>query len=171
MSDTANASALISYLSVLIGRAILVSDPPIARPFSSVMPTVSRWLIKTALLYLALGLGVGVVRAGQGAGWLPGSAAALWLPQLHFLTVGWITQLIFGVAYWLFPQSREDDWGRPIMWTAYATLNLGLLLRLLSEPTLLPRDVRSWGVVTSAGLQWGASLLLVGYFWRRVRTK
>lgn len=135
------------------------------------MPTASRWLIKTALVYLALALGFGVYRVGQGVGLLPGSATTLWLPQLHFLTVGWITQLIFGVAYWLFPRSREEDWGQPVMWTAYATLNLGLILRLGCEPVLLPEAVRTGGLVASAVLQWIASLLLVGHFWRRVRTK
>jgi hypothetical protein len=133
------------------------------------MPTEARWLIKTALVYLALGLGLGVVRAGQSAGLLGGDPAALWLPQLHLLTVGWLTQLIFGVAFWLFPRPTPDPWGPPVVWSAYGLLNLGLLLRLGSEPALFPEAVRAWGLLGAAGLQWGASLLLVAYFWRRVR--
>jgi hypothetical protein len=135
------------------------------------MPTETRWLVRTALLYLAVALGLGLWRAGQGAGLVAGSPATLWLPQLHVLTVGWITQLIFGVAYWLFPRPTSDDWGPPLMWTAYGLLNLGLLLRLVSEPALLPEPLRLWGLVVSAGLQWAAGLLLAGYFWRRVQAE
>ena len=135
------------------------------------MPTEARWLIRTALVYLAVALGLGLIRAGQAAGLVPGLPSTLWLPQLHFLTVGWLTQLIFGVAFWLFPRPSPDAWGPPVIWSAYVTLNLGLLFRLLSEPTLLSAPVRSWGLVASAALQWSASLLLVGYFWRRLRTK
>lgn len=133
------------------------------------MPTESRWFIRTGLLYFAVALGMGLVRAGQSLGVLPGVPSTLWLPQLHFLTVGWLTQLIFGVAFWLFPRPSTDDGGTPVMWTAYGTLNGGLLLRLLSEPGLLPETAQAWGLAASAGLQWIASLLLVGYFWRRVR--
>lgn len=135
------------------------------------MPTEARWLIRTALLYLVAGLALGLVRAGQGAGVLPGAPAPLWLPQLHLLTVGWITQLIFGVAYWLFPRPSSEDWGGTIIWTAYGSLNLGLLLRLVGEPAVGTTSIRVGLLVVSAGLQWGASLLLVGYFWRRVRPK
>lgn len=133
------------------------------------MPTEARWLIKTAFLYLALGLGLGVFRAAQGAGVFSGSASTLWLPQLHFLTVGWITQLIFGVAFWLFPNANSTGGRSLVVWGAYFALNLGLLLRLGSEPALFPESVRAGGLVASAALQWVASLLLVGHFWFRVR--
>lgn len=137
------------------------------------MPTESRWLIRTALIYLAVALGLGVLRAGQQAGLVPGRPAVLWLPQLHFLTVGWITQLIFGVAYWLFPRpsaaSREViEWA---IWGGYVSLNGGLVLRLIAEPGWLPATAETWGLGLSAGLQWVASLCFVAHFWSRVHTK
>lgn len=136
------------------------------------MPTQARLLIKTALVYLAVALVLGVVRAGQAAGLVAGTASTLWLPQLHFLTVGWLTQLIFGVAFWLFPNPGPDKTasGRAV-WVAYGGLNAGLLLRLACEPALVSGAVQRWGLVVSAGLQWGASLLLVTHFWGRVRPK
>jgi hypothetical protein len=136
------------------------------------MPTQARWLIKTALMYLTAALALGVVRAAQTAGMVPGTASELWLPQLHFLTVGWLTQLIFGVAFWLFPNPDANGAAYShVVWAAYGALNVGLLLRMGCEPALLTEDLQTWGLVTSAALQWGASLLLVGHFWRRVRPK
>jgi len=136
------------------------------------MPVEARWLIKTALVYLAAGLALAVVRAGQSAGLVPGTGAQLWLAQLHVLTVGWLTQLIFGVAYWLFPAPGDAVSDAPtVIWTAYGALNLGLLLRLGTEPFLLLDGVRGWGLLGSAALQWGASLLFVAHFWSRVRPK
>lgn len=136
------------------------------------MPTPARWFIKTALLHLVVALGIALVRAGQTAGVLPGTAATLWLPQLHLLTVGWLTQLIFGVAFWLFPSPKPRTQPSPrLVWVAYGVLNAGLLLRLGVEPAFFSSLVQRWGLVTSAVLQWIASLLLVAHFWRRVRPK
>lgn len=137
------------------------------------MPTEARWLIRTALLYLVVALGMALVRSVQGAGLVPGNAAQLWLPQLHFLTVGWITQLIFGVAFWLFPRSQRDARQGPgwLIWSAYGTLNLGLLLRGIVEPGWTSGAIERWGLGLSAGLQWVASLCFVVHFWPRVRSK
>ena len=54
----------------------------------------------------------------------------------HLLMVGWVTQLIFGVAFWMFPRySKEKPRGREgLAWAMYASLNAGLLLRGLAEP-------------------------------------
>ncbi len=137
------------------------------------MPTEARWLIRTALLYLVLALALGIVRAGQAAGLVPGESATLWLPQLHFFTVGWITQLIFGVAFWLFPRPRQDSKQTPawLIWGAYGTLNGGLLVRGIVEPGWTSGAIESWGLGLSAGLQWGASLFFAVHFWSRVRSK
>ncbi len=136
------------------------------------MPTPARWLIKTALLHLVLALGLALVRAGQTAGLLPGTASTLWLPQLHLLTVGWLTQLIFGVAFWLFPSPAPGTQpSARLMWIAYGLLNTGVLLRVGAEPGLIPASVQTWSLAMSAVLQWGASLLLVVHFWSRVRPK
>lgn len=136
------------------------------------MPTPARWLIKTALLHLVLALSLAFVRAGQTAGLVPGVASALWLPQLHLLTVGWLTQLIFGVAFWLFPSPAPGMQPSPrLVWIAYGMLNGGVLLRVTGEPGVIPEWVHMWVLAASAALQWGASLLLVVHFWGRVRPK
>jgi hypothetical protein len=136
------------------------------------MPTPARWLIKTALVHLVLALGLALVRSGQAIGLVPGAASALWLPQLHLLTVGWLTQLIFGVAFWLFPSPAPGTQPSPrLIWIAYGVLNGGVLLRVGAEPGFIPEWGQAWVLAASAALQWGASLLLVMHFWGRVRPK
>jgi hypothetical protein len=34
----------------------------------------------------------------------PALGALLWPTYLHLLVLGWLTQLIFGVAFWMFPR-------------------------------------------------------------------
>lgn len=122
------------------------------------MPLLSRLLIKTAFIHLFAGLMLGVLWSHPAV--------------FHLLTVGWLTQLIFGVAYWLFPRhSREAPFGRfRLVGAAWGMLNVGLILRVTAEPRA--HDA-SWGSVllVSAVLQAAASMLFVVYFWSRVRTK
>lgn len=137
------------------------------------MPTPARWLIKTGLLYLVAALAVGLWRTGQAVGLVPGAPVTLWLPQLHFLTVGWITQLIFGVAFWLFPRPPAGLTTRwtALVWIAYGLLNGGLLLRFLAEPGWMSPPLEQWGLGLSAVLQWTAGLLFVVHFWPRIHSK
>jgi hypothetical protein len=122
------------------------------------MPLLSRLLIKTAFVHLFAGLLLGVVWSHPAV--------------FHLLTVGWLTQLIFGVAYWLFPRhSKEAPFGRHrLIGVAWGMLNVGLILRVTAEPRA---HDGAWGgvLVASALLQAAASLLFVVYFWSRVRTK
>lgn len=136
------------------------------------MQLQARTFIKTALLYLALaGLAGGLGLAGQGVGW-PALAALRPLTP-HLLAVGWATQLIVGVALWMFPPlSRERPRGdERLAWAAYGALNLGLLLRALAEPMLLWRPAPWLGpaLVASAVLQAAAAWLIVVALWPRVK--
>src|SRR5690606_8673937 len=98
------------------------------------MPDLSRRLIKTSLIYLIAALALGVLlslpvlRSG-------GLAARLYPGYIHLFVVGWLTQLIFGVAYWLFPRvSRDRPYGgRTLPEAGFILLNVGLVLRLIAE--------------------------------------
>lgn len=94
----------------------------------------------------------------------------------HLFFVGWVTHMIFGVAYWMFPtQSRENPRGS--VWPGVVTLcllNVGILLRALVEPlqyTTLWRPSWSLFLVTAGLLQWLAALCFSAYIWRRIRGK
>ena len=57
------------------------------------MPTLSRWFIKIGMLYFAIGLTMGVLLLVQPMlEWSPG-LQALRPVYLHFLFIGWVTQL------------------------------------------------------------------------------
>jgi hypothetical protein len=138
------------------------------------MPPLTRWFIKTALVYLVAALVVGVglaadVRLG------PGTLLPLRAVYLHLFLLGWVTQMIFGVAYWMFPRaSRERPRGREWMILAtYLLLNAGLLLRAVGEPldTLRPGAAVAWLLLVSAALQWLAGLLFVINIWGRVKER
>ncbi len=136
------------------------------------MPPLTRWFIRAALVYLVLALCAGVFLA------LPigNPISGLFPVYFHLLTFGWLTQLIFGVALWMFPKyssakPRGHEW---LGWLTFILLNTGLPLRAIFEPlnsnnTLSPYS--GWMLVVAALLQWLAGLAFVANTWARVKEK
>lgn len=128
------------------------------------MPRLSRWLARTALLYLlaALLLGVLIPLADGRAAYLAGA----WPVYIHLLVVGWATQLIAAVAYWMFPRADPRAPASDVPgYIVYGLLNAGLLLRAFAEPipdrrALLP---------AAALLQLAAIVLFAATLWPRIR--
>jgi heme/copper-type cytochrome/quinol oxidase subunit 1 len=106
------------------------------------MPKLARWYVKSAMIYLLLGAVLAALALSNAAP-LPRGLLALRPLAWHLLTFGWATQLIFGVAYWMFPHlSKEVPRGdERVLWAAYWTLNAGLLLRAVGEPVVLRKPV------------------------------
>jgi hypothetical protein len=138
------------------------------------MPALTRWFIKTSFVCLAAGLIVGLVMALQPMLRLP-IPAGLFPIYIHLLVFGWLTQLIFGVVFWMFPKySREQPRGSEALgWLTYALLNLGLLLRAIAEPidALQPGPISGWTLVVSALLQFLAGFAFAANSWPRVKEK
>lgn len=138
------------------------------------MPVASRLLVRTALVWLAASLAVALAAALPGLLPVPGLGAELRPVWIHLLTVGWLTQLVFGVALWLFPRPggrRGGEEGpRWPLAAAWLLLNGGLLARAVAEPAaaLAPAGPWSGALLGSALAQWLAVLLLVGAVWPRV---
>lgn len=139
------------------------------------MPAVTRWYIKAGLAYLVVALLLGLMLAAPAVVPLP-PAIAVWGPvYFHLFMVGWVTQLIFGVVYWMFPRySREQPRGGERMAVAtFALLNIGLVLRAVGEPIHSLWPASTWGAVValSATLQWAAGMLFVINTWARVKER
>ena len=139
------------------------------------MPYLSRWFVKAGMVYFlaALLLGWLLVMPGATERW-PG-LVTLSPVYFHLFMVGWVTQLIFGVAFWMFPRySREKPRGNE-GWVVltFWMLNGGLLLRVVAEPLRgwRPEPVWAWMLAVSAWLQWLAGIVFVLYLWPRVKEK
>lgn len=139
------------------------------------MPTLARWYIKTALVYLVAALLLGVVSMSRGLLDLPPFIAAMGPVYTHLLVVGWLTQLIFGVVYWMFPKYSRDNPRRSerLAWFIYGLLNAGLVLRAVGEPlaTTQPSPVAGWMLALSALLQMAAGWFFVANTWGRVKER
>ena len=142
------------------------------------MPLLSRCFLKTAMVYFVAGSCLGgylLVAVG-----LQHAASPVWQPVYwHMLLVGWLMQLIFGVAFWMFPPPAGQL--RPthpspqhfpaLAWFTYAALNGGLLLRVVVEPWhgVRPHAGLGWLLVLSAVLQVAAGWTFVITIWSRIR--
>ena len=139
------------------------------------MPTLTRWFVKSSFVYLVAALLAGIALVGRAVLPLPAFVVRLDPLYFHLFMVGWVTELIFGVAYWMFPVfNREEPRRSPTLgWATYILLNAGLLLRAISEPVVGSGDAAFWGwlLVVSALLQWLAGLAFVTNTWGRVRGK
>jgi hypothetical protein len=93
------------------------------------MPSLSAWTIRAALTYLMAGFTLGsLLLAHKGVPYSP----FLWrlLPaHIEFLVMGWIINLVFGVAYWILPRFPGSGRGNPILPAAgVVLLNVGILI-------------------------------------------
>jgi hypothetical protein len=100
------------------------------------MPRLSQLLIRTALIWLAIGYTIGgLLLLNKGVPVLPW----LWtlrLTHVHLLLVGWLVQFACGVAFWILPRldasgTRGDE---RLVWLCYGALNGGVALAALHDP-------------------------------------
>lgn len=137
------------------------------------MPPLTRWMVKTSLVYLVLALISGILlgmRTALSATWVP---SGLTPAYFHLYMVGWVTLMIFGIVYWMFPKftmagPRGSDW---LGWAVYVLLNMGLILRVAGESFIMPGSRWGWVLVISALLQWLGGFAFVVNTWQRVKEK
>lgn len=139
------------------------------------MPTLSRWFIKIGMCYLVVGLAIGGVLLAQPVmGWSR-SLHVLSPVYLHFLFIGWVTQVIMGVGYWMFPkQSKDSPRGSSWLgWTVLITLNAGLVLRAIGEPAvvLVPEAKLGWTLAVASLLLLFAGWGFIFNTWGRIKER
>lgn len=139
------------------------------------MPRLTRYFIKTALIYLAAAMLLGLLLALRTAVNLPPELLALSPVYFHLFMVGWAAQLIFGMLFWMLPKySREKPRGHePLAWATYILINIGLILRVIGEPlnaTQSELDV-GWLLAVSSVLQLIGGWSFIAAMWPRVRER
>ncbi len=135
------------------------------------MPPLTRAFVKSGFLALVLSLLLELLQLRPAGLWpaLPG--AALHLLALHLVTVGWLFQVITGVAFWMFPKhpTRPPRGPEPLGWAALLLMNAGLAVRLLGEPWRLGWNGPAWPLLLSALLQLAAVGCVTLLLWPRIR--
>jgi predicted small integral membrane protein len=137
------------------------------------MHTLARRFIKTGVAFLLLGLAIGVwMLANRELGNQFASPYAM-SAHTHALLVGFMMQMIMGVALWLFPRPAKDD-VRYRAFTAelaYWILTTSTAVRVFGElarPSISAPWLR-WTIVI-AGVGQAVALLLFFYtMWSRIR--
>lgn len=137
------------------------------------MPPLSRWFIKSSLIYL-LGTFITGVLAVLDPPWqvIPGTGR-LTIIYYHLFMLGWVSQLIFGVANWMFPVYSRDAPRRneQLGWASYGLLNGGLVFLLLGEGVRAASTgpAGSWFVALASLLLLLAGLAFVVNTWGRIK--
>ena len=139
------------------------------------MPPLTRWFLKTAIVCLLAALLLSLLLALNPMVELPLFVSYLSPVYFHLFLVGWVTQMIFGVIYWMFPIiTRAKPRGNAYLgWTTYLLLNVGLLLRVIGEPLVGIFPQSGWGrlLPLSAFMQWLAGVLFIWLAWPRVKAR
>ncbi len=144
------------------------------------MPTLSRYFIKIGLIYLVVALLMGTIMRLQSIMNLPSQIQLLRPVYLHLIFIGWVTQIIMGVGYWMFPKlSREKPRGNErIGWAVLILLNVGLILRSISEPGILIsgdnealKTSFAWMLAFASMLLLGAGWLFIFNTWGRIKER
>lgn len=130
------------------------------------MPRLSVLGIRLALLYFLVGISLGTVLLIHKA--IPLHPAVWILLPLHmeFLLYGWVVQLVFAVAYWIFPRFLNmPKRGNPsLAWAALALLNISIVAQAAAT-------LAAWGGVQLPArlMQLAAAFLLAASLWGRAK--
>jgi cbb3-type cytochrome oxidase subunit 1 len=130
------------------------------------VPRVSAWFVRAALCHLVLGFAVGAALLAHKGGALGFDPWPVRPVHIELLIVGWMIQLVMGVAVWIFPRfvlRRAPRRSATTAWLAFALLNMGVLLaslggswlaagRLSEIAAAASFAVHLWGRVSPAGL-------------------
>jgi heme/copper-type cytochrome/quinol oxidase subunit 1 len=139
------------------------------------MPELTRWFLRSSLVFFVLSMILGVLLVARVPFNLSASITAFNPVYFHLFMVGWVTQIIFGVAYWMFPKYSKDKPRRSetLGWLVFWLLNTGLVLRFLGEPAqvISPHQAWGWIIAVSAILQWAAGIIFVINTWGRVKER
>lgn len=126
------------------------------------MPRVSAWFVRASLCHLLFGFTVGaVLLADKGLPFALAPGEGLRGAHVEVLLIGWVVQLVMGVAVWIFPRfavRRGPQRSAVTAWLAFVLLNAGVVLVCVG------------GSLAAAGrlAEIGAAASFVAHLWGRV---
>jgi hypothetical protein len=138
------------------------------------VPRESRLFVKTSLVAIVVAFGAGGTMAIMKAlGW---GFPDVWATEhAHIAFVGWLVNLVIGIAWWMLPLNRErfpSTAGRyppNAPYLVWWLLNAGLCLRVVSEPYLAIGIVPRAALVVASCAQALAIVVFAVTIWARVR--
>ena len=150
------------------------------------MPATSRAFVKASLIYLGLGAVLGALLLINRWVFLGTAIGSLRVTHVQFLIVGWLTQLIMGVGWWLFPplsiglrlgspkptrRGQAQRGSEPLFWATFVSLNAGTLLPSIFAPLYSWTNVELFNTLSGiSGLfLFAAAIAFVVNVWSRVR--
>ncbi len=149
------------------------------------MPTTSRVTIRISIIYLCLGAALGTLLLVNR--WIPlgPAVSALRVSHISILVIGWLTQLILGVAWWLLPplgirsrtgarlsrRGQAQRGSEPLFWATVICLNAGVLMQALFQPLSVWMPVDALGRMAELAdlFLLAAAVSFVVNLWGRVR--
>jgi hypothetical protein len=134
------------------------------------MILIHRLFIKTALVYLVLGVLAGAWMLLRQAGAPVPEIANLYTVHVHLLGLGFFRMMVCGVAFWMFPrksgETREEAARDPLAWSSYYLITAGLAIRCLA--LLLPELLGNLTLGASAVAQAAGVATFAVAIWPRV---
>jgi len=94
------------------------------------MPRLSVYFVRASLIYMLLGLTFGGLLLAN-KGFMISARIWMLLPiHIEFDLVGWLVQLVMGVAFWILPRFSKGPLrgNEHLSWFAFLFINIGILL-------------------------------------------
>ncbi len=100
------------------------------------MSRITVWFIRSSLAYFGIGVVIGICMV-----FYPGMTGSLRFIHVHLNLLGWISMMIFGVSYHIFPRfSGKQLWSEPLAMWHLITANMGLIGMAVSYPLRGPAN-------------------------------
>ncbi len=137
------------------------------------MHTQVRRFIKTAIGFLAVGLAIGTWLIIRRELFDRHATSYEVSAHVHALFVGFVMQMILGVALWLFPRPDKTDtrYNPTLVSISYWLVTMGTAGRVAGElsRTYVDAPLIRWGIILCGIAQVAGVLLFFFTMWSRIR--
>ena len=165
-----------AWLELAAGAAFLLGVNPFQKPRAALqetaedVPTAWLWIVRSAFLWMTVALVIETVLTSSPlvTGRIP--AQPYWGAFRHALTVGWISMMIFGMAYRMIPMMEGHTpawkWTAPLVfWLA----NIGALGRVALQTLCVTHPAVIAWMGTTGVVELSAGVFFTLSVWRTMR--